>query len=312
MADSTYVALRNESGLSWYEMVLCEDTQSPQQTPPVPDPQLNPNGQFQGNGRGRGGGLRGGRGRGNGRKNFIFPNKGKGNSKNSKNGGSNGTAQKSPAKCTICEGKHRNMIWYKELTKYLPYGNDQKTLPSSLCLICLGTEFQSGKQCNHKNNRMYQKTVCSAINRHFLLCTECPEHVLALQYLRENHIPALGWKNCTLIKSAFGEDAYKAIGAKVSVLACNSLPEVPVSVSLSKSTLPKVDKGVQVVLSNSGHKEAIGKEAEESHQVGRLTLDKRFIITLEVICVILIGLMWYHVEFKAYQFPGWFADGNKA
>ena len=39
-------------------------TQPPQQTPPVPDPKLNPNGQFQGNGRGRGGGSRGGRGRG--------------------------------------------------------------------------------------------------------------------------------------------------------------------------------------------------------------------------------------------------------
>ena len=65
--------------------------------------------------------------------------------------------------------------------------------------------------------------------------------------------------------------------------------------------LPKVDKGVQVVL---GHKEAIGKEAEESHQVGRLTLDKRCIITLEVICLILIGLMWYHVVSKINHVPG--------
>ena len=103
-----------------------------------------------------------GKGRGNGRETFIFPRKGKG--KNSKTG----TVQKPKPKCTICEGKHRNMIWCKELTKYLPYGNDQKTLPSSLCLICLGTEFKSGKQCNHKNNRVYQKTVCPASNRHFL------------------------------------------------------------------------------------------------------------------------------------------------
>ena len=85
MADSSYVALKDESSTSWYEMVLCEDTQSPQQTPPVPDPKLTPNGQFQGNDIGRGGGLRGGRGRGNGRKNFIFPNKGKGKGQNSKN-----------------------------------------------------------------------------------------------------------------------------------------------------------------------------------------------------------------------------------
>ena len=101
------------------------------------------------------------------------------------------------------------------------------------------------------------------------------------------------------MRDAFGEDAYRAIGATVSVPACNSLPEVPVSVPLSKSILPKVDKGVQVVL---GHKEAIGKEAEGSHQVERLKLDKRCIITLEVICVILIGLM--HEASKINHIPG--------
>ena len=98
----------------------------------------------------------------------------------------------------------------------------------------------------------------------------------------------------------------------MSESAFNSLPAVPVSVSLSGSTVPKVDKGVQVVLAKSGNKEAIWKEAEEGNQVERLTLDKRCIITLGVICVILIGLMWYSVEFKDYQFPGWFTDGNKA
>ena len=70
------------------------------------------------------------------------------------------------------------------------------------------------------------------------------------------------------------------------------------SVSLSESTVPKVDKGVQVVLAKSDHKEAIWKEAKEGHQVERLKLDKRCIITLEVICVILIGLMWYHIVSK--------------
>ena len=65
-----------------------------------------------------------GRGRGNGRKNIIFPNKGKGKGKNSKNsvqdnqnisanGGSNGTVQRPPPKCTICEGKHGNLILCK-------------------------------------------------------------------------------------------------------------------------------------------------------------------------------------------------------
>ena len=95
------------------------------------------------------------------------------------------------------------------------------------------------------------------------------------------------------MKSILGDDAYQACSNAVSV-----------SVSLSESTVPKVDKGVQVVLAKSDHKEAIWKEAEEGHQVGRLTLDKRCIITLEVICVILIGLMWYHVVSKINHIPG--------
>ena len=98
----------------------------------------------------------------------------------------------------------------------------------------------------------------------------------------------------------------------MSESAFNSLPAMPVSVSLSGSTVPKVDKGVQVVFAKSSNKEAIWEEAKEGNQVERLTLDKRCIITLGVICVILTWLMWYHVEFKAYQFPGWFTDGNKA
>ena len=88
----------------------------------------------------------------------------------------------------------------------------------------------------------------------------------------------------------FGADVYGAMSSTVSESAFNSLPVVPVSVSLSRSTVPKSVKRVQLVLAKSGNKEAIWKEAEEGHQVGRLTLDKRCIITLGVICVILIGL----------------------
>ena len=42
----------------------------------------------------------------------------------------------------------------------------------------------------------------------------------------------------------------------------------------------------------------------------RLTLDIGCIITLGVICVFLTGFMWYHVEFKDYQFPSWLTDKN--
>ena len=48
----------------------------------------------------------------------------------------------------------------------------------------------------------------------------------ALQYLKDNHDPKIGWKNLTLLRGAFGGEAYKAMCAAVSV-----------SVSLSDSTV---------------------------------------------------------------------------
>ena len=54
---------------------------------------------------------------------------------------------------------------------------------------------------------------------------------------------------------------------------------------------------LQGVLSKSGNLEALLREALEDHQVDRITLYIVCIITLvvSVICVILIGLMWYSV-----------------
>ena len=95
------------------------------------------------------------------------------------------------------------------------------------------------------------------------------------------------------MRGVCSDEAYKAMCAAMSV-----------SLSLSNSTVPKVDKGVQVVLANSDHEEAICKEAKEGHQVEKLKLDRRCIITLEVICVTLIGLMWYHVVSKIHHVLG--------
>ena len=88
-----------------------------------------------------------GRGRGNGIETFIFPSKGKGKGKNSKtgnqntnsNGSGSGTGQKK-YKCTLCAGPHRNLVWCPKLPQYLPYGNNHKEAPSSLCTKCMGTE----------------------------------------------------------------------------------------------------------------------------------------------------------------------------
>ena len=236
-------------------------------------------------------------------------------------------------KCTLCGGPHRNLIYCPKLPQYLPYGNNQVQAPGSLCIKCMGTEFQNADQCTHGSHGTWKRNFCEAGNISFILCTVCPKHLPALEYLSKNHNQGIGFKNFVTMKGMFGPDAYQACSNAVSVSVCNSLPAVSVSlckstlpkvdkgvqvvlaksghkkavsvsVSLCKSTVPKVDKGVQVVLAKSGHKEAIWKEAEEGNQVERLTLDKRCIITLGVICVILIGLMWYHVVSKINHVPG--------
>ena len=221
----------------------------------------------------------------------MFPNKGKSKGQNSKNSvhdnqnisdnrGSNSTAQKPKPKCTLCEKNHNNLMACKELPKYLPYGNNQKTLPPSLCSICLCTEFPSAqKSCTHVCNKNYKHTLCPTSNKHFLLCTECPKHMPALKYLKEHHDPKMGWKNFILMRGAFGNEAYKSMCAAESV-------------SLSDSTVPNTDKGVQVDLD---HKEAIGEEAEKSHQIRRSTLD-------EAICFIMVGLM--HMASEINHIPG--------
>ena len=232
------------------------------------DPVLTPGGHFQENGRGRG---RGGGSRGRGRGGRGGNNRYNASVKNTNVSGRNGNGQRPKAKCTLCEGNHNNLVFCNELPKYLPYGNNQKTLPPSLCSVCLCTEFPSAQQsCKHACNNNYKNTLCPTSNKHFLLCTECPKHMPALQYLKEHHDPKMGWKNFILMRGAFGNEAYKSMCAAESV-----------SVSLSDSTVPKVDKGVQVDLD---HKEAIGEEAEKSHQIRRSTLD-------EAICFIMVGLM---------------------
>ena len=135
-----------------------------------------------------------------------------------------------------------------------------------------------------------------------------PTHTL--ESLSKLYSPALDFLNFTIMRQMFEADAYRTMCSTVSESDFNTLPAVPVSMSLRGSTVSKVDKGVQAVLDKSSHKEATWKEVEEGHQVVRLTLDIGCIITLGVICVFLTGFMWYHVEFKDYQFPSWLTDKN--
>ena len=49
----------------------------------------------------------------------------------------------------------------------------------------------------------------------------------ALQYLRDHHDPKLVWTIFTLMRGAFGDEAYKAMCATVSVTVCNSNSMTP-------------------------------------------------------------------------------------
>ena len=62
-------------------------------------------------------------GRGNSRGTFIFPRKGKG--KNSKTGNQtgNGAGTVKKPKCSLCGGKHWNLMFCPKLPQYLPHGN---------------------------------------------------------------------------------------------------------------------------------------------------------------------------------------------
>ena len=112
------------------------------------------------------------------------------------------------------------------------------------------------------------------------MCTECPDHMPALQYLKENHDAKEGWNNLHFLRGAFGLKAYKSMTCAAK------------SVDLSYSTVTKTDKGVQVDLD---HKDAIGEEAEMSHQIRRSTLN-------EAICSIMVGLM--HMASEINHIPG--------
>merc|ERR1711873_148580 len=179
-----------------------------------PDAPFPPNGAgFNHNGRGRCGGRGGGRG-GNGQASGTV------RSTNATGSNNNGSKQQKPP-CILCGDNHyHNLLYCKELPKYLAHGNNQKVLPNSVCQVCLCTG--SKQSCGHGCNKQYQATLCSTSGKHFLMCTDCAKHVPALQYLQENHDAKSDWSNLHFLRGAFGSEAYKAMCAPISVTTCNS------------------------------------------------------------------------------------------
>ena len=102
-------------------------------------------------------------------------------------------------------GKHRNLIHCAQLVKYLPYGNNFNEAPKSLCTICMGTEFENSKNCDHSSNRYWRMSYCDKGNRCYVLCKIGPYQVPALEYFNKNHQPEIGFRNFTTMKHEFGQ-----------------------------------------------------------------------------------------------------------
>ena len=109
-----------------------------------------------------------------------------------------------------------------------------------------------GKSKIGKPARNYTGTVvmpkCNGCGvQNFNLC-ECSIPTHTLESLSKLHSPALDFLNFTIMRQVFEADAYRTMCSTVSESDFNTLPAVPVSMSLRGSTVSKVDKGVQAVL----------------------------------------------------------------
>ena len=59
--------------------------------------------------------------------------------------------------------------------------------------------------------------------------------------LRDNHKPELGWTNFALMRGAFGDEAYKAMCATVSVSVCSSNSVIPTEISSQIIAFDEID-----------------------------------------------------------------------
>merc|ERR1711867_261486 len=99
--------------------------------------------------------------------------------RNNTAGGARGNS--STLKCSLCNGDHTNLMYCSKFTEYLPFGNKQLKPPASLCLQCLSTKDKNARNCTHVQNRYYKQQRCKTTKKHYLMCTDCTDHVAALK-----------------------------------------------------------------------------------------------------------------------------------
>ena len=102
----------------------------------------------------------------------------------------------------------------------------------------------------------------------------------ALQYLRDNHKPELGWTNFALMRGAFGDEAYKAMCATVSVTVCNSnsiTPSAADDETFSKNIASDETDSVQIWPAQSHHTNIEPYMAVNGVEIGRAAVPSELV-----------------------------------
>ena len=68
------------------------------------------------------------------------------------------------------------------------------------------------------------------------MCTGCSHHLPAIKYLSNHYEPSIGYKNFTLMRQCFGDDAYSAMCATASISVSNAAADDEIQNLASDST----------------------------------------------------------------------------
>ena len=106
--------------------------------------------------------------------------------------------------CQVCRQKGHNMLFRcPEFPKFIPRGSDAKSIPNTVCKLCLNTPFQP---CDHGSLRNYREYMCTATNQNFLICNQCEKHTISQDWMKKNFNPRDGRHNLTNLLQAVGND----------------------------------------------------------------------------------------------------------
>ena len=109
-------------------------------------------------------------------------------------------------------------------------------------IMTSATSKYNAKNCDHRGNHYWRNTLCSTTNKHYIMCTDCPHHLPALQYLGSHHNPNIGFQNFIMMGQCFGDQAYKAMCGTVSISVSNAAADNEIQNLASGSTDSVLEK----------------------------------------------------------------------